>query len=184
MKKITTLLKVSLMAAIVAMGSSTLTGCASNYKTTQLKQPVKAFAAVTPNGTVIYPIAWQTVTSGSGAVQVLPTFATITTTNPTPFSVASFFGGGARRIELFSDAPSEFHRGGGVNVLVDSKYNQLDSQFVESTRFGGTSHLSVGSIDLIVSTNGITATGNAGNQLLQGVGSMFGQIANKAVTGK
>jgi hypothetical protein len=160
------------------------TGCASNYKTTALKQPVKAYAAVTPNGTVIYPVAWQTVTNGSGAVQVLPTFATITNTNPQPFSVAGFFGGGVRRVELFSDAPYEFHRGGGVNLLVDSKYNQLDSQFVESTRFGGTSHLSVGSIELLVSTNGISATGNAGNQLLQGLGSAIGQIANKSVTGK
>jgi hypothetical protein len=172
---------------LVAFAAAVITltaGCASNYKTTALKEPVKAFAAVTPNGTVIYPIGWQSVTNGTGAVQVLPTFATITTTNPQPFSLAGFFGGGVRRVELFSDAPYEFHRGGGVNVLVDSKYNQLDSQFVESTRFGGTSHLSVGSIELLVSTNGITATGNAGNQLLQGVGSMFGQIANKAVTGK
>jgi hypothetical protein len=127
--------------AALVLAAVFFTGCASNHKTTVLRQPVRAYAAVTPNGTVVYPTGWQTVTNGAGAVQTLPIFATITVTNPQPFSLGSFFGGGIRRVELFSDEPYEYHRGGGVNLLVDSKYNQLDSQFSESARFGGSSHL-------------------------------------------
>jgi hypothetical protein len=34
-------------------------------------------------------------------------------------------------------------------------------------------------VEILISTNGITATGNAGNQLLQGLGSAAGQFVEQ-----
>lgn len=156
------------------------TGCASNHKTTKYADPLKARAVTTPNGTTLYPSGWTCFMNTNGAVIFLPIYSAVLNTNKVPFSLADFVSGGFRTATLYTESPSEYHRGGGVNLLVDSKYNQLDSQYTTGTRWGGNSHLSVGEVDLTVSTNGIQAAGNSGNQLLQGLGSAVGNIISNA----
>ena len=66
--------------------------------------------------------------------------------------------------------------------LIDliSKYTQLTSDFASGARFSGNSQLSVGAIELAINPNSITAAGNAGNQIIQGIGAAAGQFVNKA----
>ena len=155
-------------------------GCASQSKKTVQKEPYQVNVVQTDNGTVLYPTNYLVVTNGGGAVQAYPEYAAIVNTNAAQFCLKRFFWGGDHCLTAYLDNPYELHKGGGRSLFVDSQYSQLESDFDSGPRFGGTSKLAVGSITLTVNTNSITATGNAGNQLLQGLGSSVGNILANA----
>ncbi len=174
MKKIVSLLIVAVGLALAA------TGCVSQKKFTKQKDPFKAAVVQTDNGTVVYPSGYYSVTNGTGQVTTFPIYSAIVNTNPAPFSLKRFLWGGDHSLTAFSDCPFETHYGSGTALLVDSQYSQLTSDFTSGSRFGGNSQLSVGAINLTVSTNGINATGNAGNQLIQAIGASAGNIISNA----
>ena len=174
MKKIVPLLTIIAVLAIAA------TGCVAQSKITKQKEPINESVVQTDNGTVVYPSGYYSVTNGSGQVITFPIYSAIVNTNPAPFSLKRFLWGGDHSLLAYSDCPFESHFGKGTALLVDSQYSQLSSDFTSGSRFAGNSQLSVGSMSLVVSTNGINATGNAGNQLLQGLGSSVGNIISNA----
>jgi hypothetical protein len=182
MKKTSTLLKVSLLAAIIAMGCSTLlTGCTTQKKTTHQLAQTGAAIVETGSGVVLYPSDYVSVTNGAGQVLTYAKYSAVTTSNKQPFSLAGFFSGYDNSLTAYRDVASESHTGSGKALLADSKYTQLTSDFTSGARFSGNSSLSVGSIELTINTNAITATGNAGNQMIQGIGAAAGQFVNKSV---
>lgn len=74
-------------------------------------------------------------------------------------------------------------KGGGVAFLSDPSVTQFASFHTNQTALGGGSTLTIGSGQSVVSTNGIIASGEAINQIIQGIGAAVGQAANKSVTG-
>ena len=156
------------------------TGCEAQKKYTKNADPFQAAVVSTYRGTVVYPSGYFSVTNGAGAVQVYPVYSAVVNTNPPPFSLWGFIAGGDAALTAYSDRPVEIHEGGGRALLVDAQYSQLTSDFSGGPRFGGNSQLAVGAISLTVNTNAITATGNAGNQLLQGLGASVGNILSNA----
>jgi hypothetical protein len=175
----TTLKNIIGVAAIV-LATVISTGCATQNKSTVQREPVAVDVVQTDNGTTVYPSSYYSVTNASGQVMTFPQYSAVINTNKAPFSLKSFLWGGDHSLMAFTDRPYETHTGNGKALLVDWKYNQLTSDFASGSRFAGTSQLSVGSIDLEVNTNAITATGNAGNSLLQGLGSAVGDIISNA----
>jgi|GEM_PF-2054003 len=73
--------------------------------------------------------------------------------------------------------------GGGRAFLADPKASELVSIHTNQTALGGSSTLTIGSIQSEVSTNGIVAAGEASSKIIQGIGSAAGQLVNKSVTG-
>lgn len=73
--------------------------------------------------------------------------------------------------------------GGGSAVLSDPKASEIVRTHTNQSALGGSASLSIGAFQSEVSTNGITAVGNASSQIIQGVGAAIGQAANKSVTG-
>jgi predicted small secreted protein len=161
-----------------------LSACTTQRKNTSQTASTGAAIVETGSGVVLYPADYVSVTNGAGQVLTYAKYAAITTSNKAPFSLAGFFTGYDNSLVAFRDTASETHTGNGKALLADSKYTQLTSDFTSGTRFSGASSLSVGEIALTINTNAITATGNAGNQVIQGIGSAAGQFVNKAATGK
>jgi hypothetical protein len=179
MKKFLSLIGV----AAIALATIT-TGCTSQYKGTAQKDLVRAAIVETGRGVVLYPSDYYSVTNGSGQVMTYAKYSAALPSNSAPFSLAGFFTGYGHSRSAFSDSAYESHSGSGRSLLADSKYTQLTSDFSSGSRFAGNSQLSVGAIELNINTNSITAAGNAGNQIIQGIGSAAGQFVNKAATGK
>jgi hypothetical protein len=169
--------------AVATLLAVTWTGCTTQNKTTVQLANTRA-AIVQCNGVVLYPSHYTSVTNGAGQVITYAEYSAIATTNVPRFSLAGLFLGYDNTLTAYSDVEKEKHTGNGKALLADSKYTQLTSDFDSGARFGGTSKLSVGSIELTINTNAISATGNAGSQLIQGLGSAAGQLLNKAATGK
>lgn len=167
------------LAACAALAIS-LTGCATQSKSTKQQEPIRVAAVQTDNGTVLYPQSYFSVTNESGQVMVYPCYAAIINTNKPVWSLKRFLWDSDHTLLAFSDSPYEAHSGNGKALLVDSQYQQLDSEFNSGSRFSGSSKLNVGQISLTVNTNSITAVGNAGNQLIQGVGSAVGNVMSNA----
>ena len=173
------------LAAVCALA---FTGCTTQNKNTVQKDSWRAAVVKTGGGVVLYVSDYYSVTNGAGQVEVFPKYSAITTSNKEPFSLAGLILGYDVSLNAGSDFAYEKHTGSGKGLLADSKYTQLTSDFTSGARFSGSSQLSVGAIDLTINTNAITATGNAGSQLIQGIGAAAGQFvgkaANTAVTGK
>jgi hypothetical protein len=177
--------KMSLLIGVAAVSLAMMTtGCTTQYKGTTQKDLTRAAIVDTGSGVVLYPAHYYSVTNGSGQVMTYAEYAAITSSNKQPFSLADFFAGYGDTRSGFTDAAYESHSGSGRALLADSKYTQLTSDFASGSRFAGTSQLSVGAIELSINTNAITASGNAGNQLIQGIGAAAGQFVNKSATGK
>jgi hypothetical protein len=174
-------LKVLLMFVGLAFA---LTGCTTQSKTTKQYSTAGAAIVQTSTGVVLYPSSYVSVTNTAGQVLTYAVYSAIASTNKQPFSFSGLFLGYDDSLTAFRVTDKESHSGSGKGLLADSKYTQLTSDFSSGARFGGTSALSVGLIDLEINTNAITASGNAGNQILQGIGSAAGQLLNKGVTGK
>jgi hypothetical protein len=60
----------------------------------------------------------------------------------------------------------DFHKGGGTALLADPKASALDRQHVNQSALGGNSAIKVGEVSSVVSTNGLTATGDAAGNIL------------------
>ena len=176
MNRIKSIIGIAALAAVITIGA----GCVNQVKGTKQSEPWKESVVQTDNGTVVYPSGYYSVTNGTGHVSTYPVYSAIVNTNPAPFSLKRFLWGGDHSLLAVSDCPFESHYGKGTALLVDSQYSQLTSDFTSGSTFGGNSQLSVGSISLVVSTNGINATGNAGNQLLQGLGASVGNVISNA----
>jgi hypothetical protein len=159
------------------------TGCTLNNKKTTQTAAARAAIVESATGVVLYPSDYFSVTNGAGQVVTYAKYSAIQSGKP-PFSLAGVLFGYGSSLKAFSDVETETHTGNGKALLADSKYTQLSSDFTSGTRFSGGSQLSIGAIDLTINTNAITATGNAGNQLIQGIGAAAGQFVNKGVTGK
>jgi hypothetical protein len=74
-------------------------------------------------------------------------------------------------------------KGGGVALLTDPSVSAFASFHTNQTALGGGSTFTIGSGQSVVSSNGIIASGEAINQIIQGIGAAVGQAANKSVTG-
>ena len=170
-----------ILCSILMLGLLALPACTTQSKTTHQLAKTGAAIVETGSGVVLYPSDYVSVTNGAGQVMTYAKYSAVTTSNQQPFSLASFFGGYDNSLVAFRDVASESHTGSGKALLADSKYTQLTSDFASGARFSGNSSLSVGSIELTINTNAITATGNAGNQMIQGIGAAAGQFVNKAV---
>ena len=168
----------------LSVGLLALPACTTQNKTTYQHAATGAAIVDSGDGVVLYPADYVSVTNGAGQVLTYAKYAAILTTNRPPFSLAGFFTGYGGTLTAYRDTATEKHTGSGRALLADSKYTQLTSDFESGTRFSGKSALAVGSIELTINTNAISATGNAGNQLIHGLGSAAGQFLNKGVTGK
>lgn len=177
--------KLFLPLGIAALALAVMTtGCTTQHKTTAQKDNYGAAIVETSSGVVLYPADYVSVTNGAGQVMTFAKYSAVVATNKPPFSLAGFFVGYDSTKRAFTDQASESHAGSGRALLANSQYTQLTSDFTSGSRFSGNSELSVGSITLEINTNAIQATGNAGSQLLSGVGGLAGQFVNKAATGK
>lgn len=175
--------KLFLFIGIEAIALATITtGCTTQHKGTTQKDLVRASIVETGRGVVLYPSDYYSVTNGSGQVMTYAKYSAAVPSNSEPFSLAGFFTGYGNTRSAFADAAYESHTGSGRALFADSKYTQLTSDFNSGSRFAGSSQLSVGSIELTINTNSITAAGNAGNQVIQGIGAAAGQFVNKAAT--
>lgn len=179
-----TMKNISLFLIIGVAALMLATGCTTQKKTTYQRDAIGASIVETSSGVVLFPVDYVSVTNGAGQVMTYAKYEAVVTTNKSPFSLAGFIAGYGNSRTAFRDVATESHTGSGKALLADSKYTQLTSDFSSGSRFSGSSSLSVGSIDLTINTNAITATGNAGNQMIQGIGSAVGQFVNKGVTGK
>jgi hypothetical protein len=177
-------MKKILLSSFLTIGLLALPACTTQKKTTYQHAATGAAIVETGSGVVLYPSDYVSVTNGAGQVLTFAKYSAIAATNKPPFSLAGFFTGYDNSLTAFRDVATESHTGSGQALLADSKYTQLTSDFTSGARFSGNSSLSVGSIELTINTNAITATGNAGNQLIQGIGGAVGQFVNKGVTGK
>ena len=169
---------------LAALAVMSLAGCSSNHKVTKQSAYTGAAIVETAGGVVLYPSHYVSVTNGAGQVVTYAEYSAISASTKQPFSFAGVFFGYGTSLKGFTDVESETHTGSGNALLADAKYSQLTSEFTSGSRFSGGSQLSIGSLDLIINTNAITASGGAGSELLQGLGSAIGQVVNKGVTGK
>ena len=176
--------KLFLSIGVAAIALATITGCTTQKKTTSQRDSYGAAIVQTGSGVVLFPSDYVSVTNGAGQVLTFAKYSAVTTSNKAPFSLVGFFTGYDSSLTAFRDVAVETHAGSGRAFLADSKYTQLTSDFNSGSRFSGNSSLSVGEISLTINTNAITATGNAGNQVLEGVGSLAGKFVNTAATGK
>lgn len=168
---------------IIGVAALLATGCTTQHKGTMQKAQTSAAIVETGSGVVLYPSDYVSVTNGAGQVMTYAKYSAVVSTNKQPFSLAGFLVGYDNSLTAYSDFAKESHDGSGKALLADSKYTQLTSDFASGARFSGNSSLSVGSIELTINTNAITAAGNAGNQMIQGIGAAAGQFVNKSATG-
>jgi hypothetical protein len=152
-------------AALALVIAGCGTGCATSQKSDLTQHPVKQYVVVTPNGDVI-----------------APTNASVTiATNVPRFSLRGFLWGyPSYSLVYHRDEPKDAYSGGGKFVLADPAFAALASTHTNQNCIGGQSSFTVGSATITVSTNGISAIGTAGSQLINSVGSAIGNAAGSA----
>lgn len=156
-------LKLLLLLALPALLLTA--GCATSHKSDLTQHPVRDYVVVTPAGTVIAP----------SNVTVVPS------TNAARFSIGGFlFGYRPYTVVFHRDEPKDYYAGGGRFLLADPAFAALASSHTNQTLLGGQSTFSVGSATITVSTNGISAVGTAGSQLINSIGNAVGSAAGSA----
>lgn len=157
----------AILCGLCVSALTLFTGCAHVAKKSNTAHVLKRYNAAVPPG-------WSVFAPGAGADSQFVNTATnhVTLFSPRPkIFLAS--------VERWTDTA----RGGGSFLLADPQASSISSSVSNQAALGGGHEFTVGSMQVTVSTNGISATGAAGNQLLQGAGSLVGQIVNKSVTG-